>query len=59
MAGAKKKPKLVELKKIDGKPGLFTFGDFARDPKSEKRIVDKIVREAQKLKTQILSRNGF
>jgi hypothetical protein len=59
MAATKNKGKLVPLKKIEGRPGLFTFGDFSRDRKAEKRIVDKIVREAQKAKTQSLSRNGF
>jgi hypothetical protein len=49
---------LVPLKKIKGKPGLFTFGDFERDHRAEKRIVDKIVREAQKMRASALSRNG-
>jgi hypothetical protein len=58
MATAKNKSKLVPLKKIEGKPGLYTFGDFDRDPKSEKRIVDKIVREARKMRAQAFPRNG-
>ena len=49
---------LVPLKKIKGKPGLYTFGDFERDHRAEKRIVERIVREAQKIRARALSRNG-
>jgi hypothetical protein len=54
-----KKNNIVNMTPIKGKPGLYTFDSFTRDPKAEKKVVDKIMRKAKTLRPQLLAKNGF
>jgi hypothetical protein len=54
-----KKNGLVSMKQIKGKSHLYTFDNVSRDPKAEKQVVDRIIRKAKSLKTQLLVKNGF
>jgi len=57
MAGTKKDSK-VQIVPIKGKPGLYTFENIQRDPKTERRIVDRIFRNAKNYRNPLLVQHG-
>jgi hypothetical protein len=60
MAGSKKKAKKTSnLKPIPGYPGLYTFIAITRDPKKEKIFLEKVMRDAEKLRIERLAREAL
>jgi hypothetical protein len=58
MATSRKEDR-VTLVPIKGKPGLYTIDNIVRNPKAEKKIVDRIMRKAKTYRNQLLAKNGF
>jgi hypothetical protein len=57
MAGSKIRKS--NLKQIAGHPGLYTFIDVSRDPRKEKALLNKVIRDAAMLRSQPLLATGF
>jgi hypothetical protein len=59
MSGTRRIKKQSNLKKLTGHPGLYTFVSITHDIKKEKALWAKIVRDARKLRNQILANGGI
>jgi hypothetical protein len=52
MSNSKRRVRHSNLKKIPGYPGLFTFVQISRNPRKEKALLEKISRDAARLRNQ-------
>ena len=52
MAKNSKVAKPSNLRKIQGRPGLYTFVEISHNPRKEKALLAKIERDARKLREQ-------
>ena len=59
MAASRKKKTPDNLKEIAGHPGLYTPIIVTRDPKKEKALWAKILRDARKLRSGTLAERLF
>jgi hypothetical protein len=55
MAARKKTAKMAVRKAIPGYPGLYTFVDIPRNPAAERHFLAKVMRNAKKLKADLLT----
>jgi hypothetical protein len=58
VATQKKNAKLAVRKAIPGYPGLYTFVDIPRQPAAERRFLAKVMKNAKKLKADLMASGG-
>ncbi len=58
MPGVNKTQKKPALRKLQGYPGLYAFGEIKRDKKLERRFLAKVTRDAKKFRADLMMGSG-